>query len=286
MKVSIYVLIVFFCSCCFSCRKHHKEIKSRKLAQVDNKELFYDEVKAVMPAKMSPQDSADFVERYVNSWIRKQLLYQKAEQEAKIDETELQQRLEEYRFALLTHEFEKQYIAQRISDTVSEQEVKDFYEKNKQEFELKQNIVKAVFIKLIKTEASQVENIKKMMLSEKAEDKDELLRFCTEKAVSYYLQDSVWIDFDELTQFTPFESIPNKISFLKNNKISQINEREYIYILAIKDYKISEQIAPLEFVKDRIRNMILNQRKALLIKQLEDNLYKEAQKNKRFQIFR
>lgn len=170
MKVSIYVLIVFFCSCCFSCRKHHKEIKSRKLAQVDNKELFYDEVKAVMPAKMSPQDSADFVERYVNSWIRKQLLYQKAEQEAKIDETELQQRLEEYRFALLTHEFEKQYIAQRISDTVSEQEVKDFYEKNKQEFELKQNIVKAVFIKLIKTEASQVENIKKMMLSEKAED--------------------------------------------------------------------------------------------------------------------
>lgn len=286
MKVSIYVLIVFFCSCCFSCRKHHKEIKSRKLAQVDNKELFYDEVKAVMPAKMSPQDSADFVERYVNSWIRKQLLYQKAEQEAKIDETELQQRLEEYRFALLTHEFEKQYIAQRISDTVSEQEVKDFYEKNKQEFELKQNIVKAVFIKLIKTEASQVEKIKKMMLSEKVEDKDELLRFCTEKAVSYYLQDSVWIDFDELTQFTPFESIPNKINFLKNNKISQINEKEYIYILAIKDYKISEQIAPLEFVKDRIRSMILNQRKTLLIKQLEDNLYKEAQKNKRFQIFK
>jgi hypothetical protein len=275
-------MFVFFL---FACGEKKETPKGKKLAQVGNQELFFIEVKSAMPNKMNSQDSTEFVERYIDNWIRKQLLYQKAEKEVKIDEQELQKRLDEYRFALLTHEFEKQYVAKKFSDTITEQEIKDFYEKNKQEFELRQNIVKAIFIKVAKNEKDN-ETIKKIMLSEKSEDRNELVRFCNEKAISYYLQDTLWVDFDELTKLTPFESIPNKVNFLKNNKISQMQDGEFSYILAIKDYKISEQISPLEFVRERIRSMILNQRKTLLIKQLEDELYKEAQKNKSFQIFK
>ncbi|WP_448528368.1 peptidylprolyl isomerase [Raineya sp.] len=269
----------------FACGEKKDTPKGKKLAQVGNQELFFIEVKSAMPDKMNSQDSTEFVERYIDNWVRRQLLYQKAEKEVKIDEQELQKRLEEYRFALLTHEFEKQYVAKKFSDTITEQEIKDFYEKNKQEFELRQNIVKAIFIKTAKNEKDN-EKIKKLMLSEKNEDRNELVQFCNEKAISYYLQDTLWVDFDELIKLTPFESIPNKVNFLKNNKISQMQDGEFSYLLAIRDYKISEQISPLEFVRDRIRSMILNQRKTLLIKQLEDELYKEAQKNKSFQIFK
>ncbi|MDW8295595.1 MAG: peptidylprolyl isomerase [Raineya sp.] len=278
IKCSLSLLLALACS-------EKKDLsQGKKLAQVGKQELFFAEVKSAMPPQINSQDSAEFVTRYVENWIRKQLLYQKAEKEVKINEKELQKRLDEYRFALLTYEFEKQYVAKKFSDSISEQEIKDFYEKNKQEFELRQNIVKAIFIKVSKT--AEIEKLKKLMLSDMSEDKNELLQFCNEKAISYYLKDSVWIDFDELTQLTPFESIPNKVNFLKNNKISQMQDGDFVYILAIKDYKISEQISPLEFVRERIKSMILNQRKTLLIKQLEDELYKEAQKNKSFQIFK
>ncbi|MCS6795818.1 MAG: peptidylprolyl isomerase [Raineya sp.] len=279
IKCSLSLLLALACS-----EKKDLLSQGKKLAQVGKQELFFAEVKSAMPPQINSQDSAEFVTRYVENWIRKQLLYQKAEKEVKINEKELQKRLDEYRFALLTYEFEKQYVAKKFSDSISEQEIKDFYEKNKQEFELRQNIVKAIFIKVSKT--AEIEKLKKLMLSDMSEDKNELLQFCNEKAISYYLKDSVWIDFDELTQLTPFESIPNKVNFLKNNKISQMQDGDFVYILAIKDYKISEQISPLEFVRERIKSMILNQRKTLLIKQLEDELYKEAQKNKSFQIFK
>jgi len=266
-----------------ACQKQEKN-EGKKLAQLDDKILYLSEVKAIMPTQLKEKDSAEFIERYTENWLRKQLLYREAAKNAPIDETELQKRLEEYKYALLTHEFEKQYVAKHFSDKVSDQEIKEFYEKNSQEFELRQNIVKAVFIKL-DAKSKEKENFIELMKSEKDEAKEELLQLCNEKAVSYYLQDTTWIDFDELVRLTPFEGVPNKVNFLKNNKFSQMQDGDFVYLLQIKEYKISEQTSPLEFVKERIRSMILNQRKTTLIKKLEDELYKNAQKNKEFQIF-
>lgn len=260
------------------------EDKGKKIAQIADKILYLSEIQEVMPQQIKGKDSLEFIRTYVEKWIRKQLLFQEAEKNAKINEADLQKRLEEYKYALLTYEFEKQYVSQHFSDKVSEEEIKEFYEKNSQEFELRQNIVKAIFIK-IDAKSQEKEKFIELMLSKEANAKEELSQLCNEKAVSYYLQDSTWIDFDELIRLTPFEGIPNKINFLKNNRFSQMQEGDFVYLLQVKEYKISEQISPLEFVKERIRSMILNQRKVTLIKKLEDELYKNAKKNKKFEIF-
>lgn len=266
-----------------ACQEKSKN-EGKKVAQLGEKVLYLSEIKAIMPSKIKEKDSLEFIERYVEDWLRKQLLYQEASKNAQIDEADLQRRLEEYKYALLSHEFEKQYVSKNFSDKVSEEEIKEFYEKNSQEFELRQNIVKAIFIKL-DAKSKEKDRFIKLLSSNKTEDQEELLQLCNEKASSYYLQDTTWIDFDELVRLTPFEGVPNKISFLKNNKFSQMQEGDFVYLLQIKEYKISEQTSPLEFVKERIRSMILNQRKATLIKKLEDELYKNAKKNKEFQVF-
>jgi hypothetical protein len=275
------LLLVLFVT--FACQKKSQN-EGKKVAQLGEKILYLSEIQMVMPDKIKAKDSIEFVERYIEGWLRKQLLYQEASKNTSIDETELQKRLEEYKYALLTHEFEKQYVAKHFSDKVSDEEIKEFYEKNSQEFELRQNIVKAIFIKL-DAKSKEKDNFIKLMKSEKEEDREVLTQLCNEKAISYYLQDTTWIDFDELVRLTPFEGVPNKVNFLKNNKFSQMQEGDFVYLLHIKEYKISEQISPLEFVKERIRSMILNQRKTTLIKKLEDELYKKAQKNNEFQIF-
>ncbi|MDX1903068.1 MAG: hypothetical protein SFU27_02820 [Thermonemataceae bacterium] len=278
----IWVLMVLFLQ--IACSQKQPKDNSKKIAQMGDNTLYFSEIAAVIPSKIGSEDSLSFIENYRENWIRKQILYKKALKDTKIDEKEIQKRLDEYKYALITHEFEKQYISKNFSDKISEQEIKTFYENNIKEFELKQNIVKAIFIK-IDGNSKTKSNIIRLMGSEQKKDRDELLQLCAEKAISYYLQDTTWVDFDELTKQTPLESIPNKISFLKNNKFSESNEAGFSYLIYIKEYKISEQNSPLEFVKERIKAMILNQRKALLIKKLEDELYKEAKKNKEFQIF-
>jgi len=267
-----------------ACSPKESKDSSKKIAQIGESVLYFSEISSVIPSKISPEDSLNFVENYRDNWIRRQILYKNALKNTKIDEKEIPKRLDDYKYALITHEFEKQYISKNFSDKISEEEIKKFHENNIKEFELKQNIVKALFIK-ISSDSKLKNELVKLMGSEQAKDRVELQQLCAEKAVSYYLQDTVWVDFDELTKQTPLEAIPNKISFLKNNKLNETSEAGYSYLLYIKEYKISEQNSPLEFVRERIKAMILNQRKALLIKKLEEELYKEAKKNKEFQVF-
>jgi hypothetical protein len=44
-------------------------------------------------------------------------------------------------------------------------------------------------------------------------------------------------------------------------------------------------VSPLEFVKEDIKNIILNKRKVELARKLEDDVYENAAKRKDFEVF-
>jgi hypothetical protein len=56
--------------------------------------------------------------------------------------------------------------------------------------------------------------------------------------------------------------------------------------LKVDRYRISDNVSPIEFVKDDIRNLILNKRKVDLAKQLEEEVYNEAKKDDDFEIYK
>ena len=84
---------------------------------------------------------------------------------------------------------------------------------------------------------------------------------------------------------SPMAEIPNKVLFLRNNKFFETSDDDFRYYLKIEEYKISDNVSPLEFVKDDIRNIILNKRKVLLAEQLEEKVYNEASENEQFEIY-
>ena len=49
----------------------------------------------------------------------------------------------------------------------------------------------------------------------------------------------------------------------------------------MNEYRISDNVSPLEFVTDEIKNIILNKRKVELAKKLEDEVYESALEQKR-----
>ena len=100
------------------------------------------------------------------------------------------------------------------------------------------------------------------------------------------LEDTVWLNFDELIQSTPLASIPNHEQYLKTNKYVETNDQNFEYFLYINEYKIADQISPLEFVRDDIKEIIVNKRKIALANQLETDIYAEAQTNNDFEIYR
>ena len=96
----------------------------------------------------------------------------------------------------------------------------------------------------------------------------------------------MWIGLDELVVNTPLASLQNKTQFLEKTVYSETRDEGYIYLFRIVEYKISDQVAPLEYVKEDIENIIINKRKLALKKELHETIYEEALKTKKFEVYR
>ncbi len=256
----------------------------RALARVNDAYLYLDELNGIVPASASSEDSAARVSSYVTSWIRKQLLLNEAAKNIDINEAEVERKVLDYRYSLIGYEFQNFYIKKNLNDSISSGEIEGYYKTHLDNFVLKQNIIQGTYIKVPKT-APRIQRIKDLMYSTKEADQNELKSYCLRFSEAYQLPDSTWIEFDKLTANSPLAEIPNKIQFLYNYRFYETSDANYLYFLKIDTYKISDNVSPLEFVQDDIKNIILNKRKVELAKKLEDEVYEDAVKRKDFEVF-
>jgi hypothetical protein len=266
-------------------KESQAESASRKpIARVNDKYLYQDELVGIVDANSTADDSIARTTAYINSWIRKQLIIGEAMKRIDINEAEVERKVLDYRYSLIGYEYQNYYIQQHLNDSISEKEIELYYKGHADNFILKQNIVRGTYIKVPRT-APRTNTVKEMIFSKKEKEQNDLKSYCLSFSVAYHLSDSSWIEFDKLVVNSPMAEIPNKIQFLKTNPYYETNDADFLYFLKVDDYKISDNVSPLEFVKERIRNILLNKRKVELAKTLEDEVYENAVKQKNFEIF-
>lgn len=255
------------------------------VARVNATYLYQDDLTGIVMQGTSREDSISRIESYVNNWIRKQLLIQEAARKIDINEAEVERKILDYRFSLIAYEYQSYFVKQNLDTVVSAPEIESYYKDNIDNFILKQNIVQATYIKVPKT-APRTNRLKDLIIAEKAKDQQELKSYCLSFSTAYHLSDSTWLVFDELVKNSPMAEIPNKIQFLKAYPYYETSDDSYLYFLKVRNYRISDNISPLDFVKDEIRNIIINKRKVELARKLEDDVYNNAASEKEFEIYR
>jgi len=286
--ISFALLSTNFLGCNFFNRKakgREDDSKRKVVAKVNDNLLFLDEIKGISTQNSTTEDSTSRVMNYIDRWVRKQLLIAEALKYIDIDKIELERKVLDYRYSLIGYEYQNYYLSRNFNDSVSENEIEQYYKVNKDNFILKQNIVRGTYIKLPKS-APRTVTIKKLIFSSDPKDLNTLLSYCQRYSVAYFFSDSVWHEFDKLTVNSPLKNIPDKIQFLKANPYYQVADKDYQYFLRVKDYKILDNVSPLEFVRDDIVNIILNKRKAELIESLEQKIYEKAVEKKYFEIYK
>lgn len=283
------ILLVFLGTggCDFIQRKSdaYSDENREAVARVDKTFLYKDELAGIIPPGTPTEDSISRVESFINSWIRKQLLIAEATRKIEINELEVERKVLDYKYSLISYQLQTDYIKNHLDTTISKEEIETYYKENIDNFILKQNIVQASFIKAPRT-ASRINRVKDLITSKREKDKQELKTWCLTYSVAYLLSDSTWMVFDELVKNSPLVEIPNKIQFLKTNPYYETSDSQFLYFLKVDQYRISDNTSPLDFVKNDIRNIILNKRKAELSRQLEDMVYNEALENDMFEVYR
>lgn len=260
-------------------------VTAEPIARASDSYLYPEDIEGLVPSTISTGDSTDLAEKYVTDWIRKQLMIARAQSEINVDQADIERKILDYRYALIVHEFEKLYIDSHLNINVEQEEIEKFYEERSDNFLLKQNIVKCLFVQVPKS-APSINQIRRNIRSYPQTNMRDIEEYCYQYAVRSFLDDSIWVNFDEVIVNTPLKETPNKIQFLRRTNFSETSDDDYIYLLRLLDYKISDEISPLQYIKDDIVNIILNKRKVALKKELENKIYEEARDEKSFEIFR
>lgn len=245
------------------------------LAKIGEKSLYLSEIQPSIPENVEGADSALFVKEQVKKWVEQTLLLQMAELNLPESEKDIEKEIEDYRKSLLIYAYEKAFIAQKLDTLISDNEVANYYEGNLQNFELKDYVVKVLYTKLEKN-APQISYLRTMINNtEEQEVRYQLEDYCRQFATNYMLEDQVWLYFEDLLKEIPIKTY-NIDAFLKNNKVVEIEDEQYLYFLVIKDYRLKDSVSPLELEKSRIKSIILNKRKLELTKSMRKDLYQDA----------
>ena len=258
----IFFYIVFITSCVTNS-------ENAIVASVNEDDLFLSDIIKEMPLQLS--DSAFFVERYRNEWIRKQLMLYHAEINLSNDMQDYQKQIDEYRSSLLIYAYQQQLLNQNFDTTILIDDIISYYNQFKKEFILNKNIFMGRYIVVDKS-APKLSKLSRLCSSDKDESIVELEDYCQQFAKEYYLLDSVWQYFTDIHNKLP-ELIKNEESFLRNTKSVFFEDKQYRHYIYIKDYKIKGSISPLSLEKERIRNVLLNKNKIRYLNKLEDELY-------------
>ena len=97
------------------------------------------------------------------------------------------------------------------------------------------------------------------------------------------INDGTWMSFADLTRKIPL-TVDDQEEFLSKNKYFEVKDSTTMYYVAISAYKSKESISPLNFEIENIRIILLNKRKAELLKRMEDDLISDAVKRNKYEI--
>jgi hypothetical protein len=285
MKIIFQIMLLANTMLMVSCSLFEKKEEAPKqaVARVFDKYLYMDELKEIIPADASSSDSAQIAENYIKSWIEQILLLKKAEDNLTDEQKDFSKQLEDYRRSLIIYSYQRELLNQLLDTNVTEEEIEAYYENNKQNFELKDNIVKVRYVKVAKN-APDIKKLKKWYSSDNPQDLQALESYCFQFAQNFYLDDKTWLLFDDLLKEVPIRTY-NKEDFLKQNKLIEMEDSLSLYFLNIKGFKIKNSISPLSFEKENIRNIIVNRRKLDIINKLKQDIYNDAANKSDFEIY-
>ena len=278
-----FLFILTFSSVFLGC--DFLEPKSNKVpvARVNDTYLYQEDIQGLISQNTTKQDSISIVANYIQRWATQQLLIDQANINLPRQQIEdYQQMVTQYRNDLFAQAYKGAIVSKLLDSTITQEEYGLFYQQNKANFTLKEEIFKLRYIHLDASFPSISETKKKLRrfdTEDVAALQDSSLEY---KGANF--NDSVWVKKETLLRQLPVIRT-NESKVLKKATFSQLEDSLGVYLLKIKDVLSPNQIAPLQYIKPIIKEIILNKRTLELVKELEKDITKDAVKNKNFEVY-
>jgi len=277
------ILLIILLALLTSCGNKKSAPVRVAVAAVGNKTLYLDQIPKLLTETSQP-DSIAIVQNYINSWARKELLFLKARENlSDQNSADIENQLQETRANLVIYQYQRQMMIEKMDTNITETEMEEYYASNEKRFMLSSNIVKALFIKIPK-EVPNIDRIRILSRSSDQSDLQQLEKICYQFAEKFDDFNEGWVTFDRLSVELP-QDIINQDDFLRYNTWFETRDSSSYYLITFRDYRLRYSLAPYDYVKNDIKNIILNNRRFEFLQSLENGIYNDAIKANLFKTF-
>ncbi|WP_405570626.1 peptidyl-prolyl cis-trans isomerase [Winogradskyella sp. Asnod2-B02-A] len=282
MKQAFYIYLIGLLA--VSCDFFKKSEGIDPVARVNETYLYKEDIVDVVPKGASKEDSTLVVNAYINRWARQLLLMDGALVNlSEKKQNEFSKLVEQYKNDLYAKAYLEGLVKKNIDSLVKTEEAELFYEANKESFKLNDDLIQFRYVSLPLNPVN-LDTIKTRFKRFKAKDK-RYLDSISVQFKSYSLNDSIWVKLNRVAEKIPIINSSNKNQLLKKTNFLQLKDSLNLYLMQVNDVRLQNDYAPMDYVKTSINKIVINKRKLELIKQLENDITKDAIKNNTFQIY-
>ncbi len=280
LKSTLPLLLLTLASCTY----FKPEAKPKAIARVDESYLYPTDLKGLVPAGTSKADSVLIVKHFIDRWAAQKLLIKAAEINLSTDQkNEYNALIKQYKIDLYTKAYLEELVKREVDTLVSEKELETYYKDNKNNFRTTGVLVRLRYVRVPK-DHPKFAAIRSKFLDFRKSDK----KFWDTYQLQFRnsaLNDTVWVEMNEIYRRLPFITPDNRDRFMRSNTSFQQPEGNEVYIVKVREVLDKNQVAPYEYLKPTLREVIINRRKLGLIKKIEKEITDDAIKNEKYEIY-
>lgn len=252
------------------------------LARIGDSYLYESDITLLNSSTLSSADSATIIQQTIINWAKDELLLQKAELNINQEELQIEKRLEAYRRSLLVHAYEQKLIQQQLDTLVEISDLEQYYKQHTDDYLLGKKIVKVVYVKANKM-APKLDSLSEWLFHTDSVFIEEVEAYSHQYAKRFYHNPKEWLNWQDFTAVFPDSLDLSSLSL--NSKTISLEDSLHVYFVKLIDVKERGEIAPLEYVEEEIKSILLNQRKLKTVENIQRKLLEDAKKSNKFEVY-
>jgi hypothetical protein len=280
-----FIAVIGLATCFTACNFFKSNTKTTAIARVNSDYLYKEDIADLVPKGITKEDSIVVVKNFIDRWAAQKMLISVAEVNLNAQKKAVFDALiQQYKIDLYTKAYLEEVVKRTTDTVVTLNELKAYYNENKENFKTNGILVRLRYIN-IKEDNPKYETIKSKFFDFRKTDKKFWDTYSLQLN-SFALNDSVWVDLSQVYAKLPFINPGNRNNYIIPGKTIQRTENKNHYLVKISNVIDKNQIAPFDYLKPTLQEVIINKRKLELIKNFEKEIIDDAIKDKKYEVYK
>ncbi len=245
--------------------------------------LHWSDLRQVVPVEATPEDSAVMARSYVDNWLREQVLLANAERNLPDVRMDVESRIDDYRNSLIIYAYEQALVEQKLDTAVSHAQLEAYFQQNRKEFALRDDILRARWFTVRAQDARQMRLVERWFTNAAPADLHELELWLARNGVAINDPGDTWMNITQLASQVPVRTPEARDQLSRKGRVVLPDSAGTCFVEVLELRPTGEE-PPLQLVQNDIRTILLNQRKVKLLADMRDDLYRQALANGEVEI--